>query len=49
MLFSVVSGKQFVQRFGGTDHGSRVLREEIEEPVFAWHEFPKPAQHSIHP
>jgi hypothetical protein len=49
MLLGVVSGKQFIQRFGGPHDCSRVLREEIEEPVFAWHEFPKPAQHSIHP
>jgi hypothetical protein len=41
----ILAGKQRVQSFRGADDGARVLREELEELVFAWHEFAKPTQH----
>ena len=43
------AGKQLLQRFGGAYDCARMLREEVEKPVFPWQKFAKPAEHSIHP
>ncbi|KSV69573.1 hypothetical protein N183_29500 [Sinorhizobium sp. Sb3] len=50
-LHVVATGKQPVERFGGTDNGERVFCEKVEEAIFAGKQFAEPSQHYkyIHP